>query len=79
MRRSDDRGLSNSPNDRPGTDAEILDSDESAVDTDHIPAPAPHTGTEPPRAYELFNAFQIDAGGTAWISAKYPVDVTEVQ
>ncbi|PHQ46176.1 hypothetical protein DJ68_08770 [Halorubrum sp. C3] len=66
------------PNDsRP--DAEILESDEPEVDTDHIPAPAPHTGTEPPREYELFGSFQIDAGGNAWVAAKYPVDVEEVR
>ncbi|ELZ35400.1 hypothetical protein [Halorubrum tebenquichense] len=64
-------------NDRDGTDAELLDSE--AVTDDHIPAPAPHVGGEPPRAYELFNAFQIDAGGNAWVSAKYPVDATEVR
>lgn len=48
------------------------------TDDDHVPVPAPHVGGGPPRAYELFWRFQIDAGGEAWMSAKYPVDVEEV-
>ncbi|GAB7010428.1 hypothetical protein [Halorubrum trueperi] len=79
MTRSEDRGLSNSPNGDSSTDAEILDSDEPAVDAEHIPAPTPHVGGKPPREYELFGSFQIDAGGNAWVAAKYPVDVTEVR
>jgi len=81
MSRSDDRGLSNSPNtDGSGPGAEIIESDESpGLDTEHVPAPAPHVDGEPPRAYELFERFQINAGGDAWLSAKHPVDVEGVR
>ena len=41
MSRSDDRGLSNSPNTAERTDAQILDSS-LTIDDGHIPAPAGH-------------------------------------
>lgn len=69
-------GLSNRAND--SDDAQLLDSDEP-TDTDRAPAPAPHVGGDPPRAYELFRTFQIDAGEGAWMSARHPVDVQEVR
>ncbi|OYR68148.1 hypothetical protein [Halorubrum ezzemoulense] len=78
MSRSDTGPIQDGSNDRGSTDAEILDSDESGFSTDHIPAPAPHVDGGPPRAYDLFGRFQLDAGGDAWVSAKYPVDVAEV-
>ncbi|RLM67599.1 hypothetical protein DVK07_12625 [Halorubrum sp. Atlit-26R] len=78
MTRSDDRRFSNTANTAVSNDAQILDSDQSGFETDHVPAPAPHVGGDPPRAYRLFGRFQLDAGGDAWVSAKYPVDVAEV-
>ena len=76
MSRSDDRGLSNSPNTTVSGDAQILESDASDdFDTDHIPVPAPHVGGDAPEARNQFNAFVLDSGGEAWASAKYPVDV----
>ena len=48
-------------------------------DDDHVPAPAPHVGGDPPAAHDLFNAFVLSDGGDAWASAKYPVDVQEVR
>ena len=78
MTKSDDRGLSNTANTTERTDAQILDSDQSGFETDHVPAPAPHVGGDPPRAYRLFGRFQLDAGGDSWVSAKYPVDAEEV-
>jgi hypothetical protein len=71
-------GLSNTANTAERTDAQTLGNDES-VSTDHVPAPAPHVGGDPPRAYELFGTFQIDAGEGAWMSARHPVDVQEVR
>lgn len=56
-------------------------SDNAALpsDDDHIPAPAPHVGGDPPQAVQTFTRFLIDAGDDAWVSAKYPVDVQEVR
>jgi hypothetical protein len=48
-------------------------------DDDHVPAPAPHVGGGAPTAHGLSNAFVLSAGGEAWMSAKYPVDVQEVR
>ncbi|OYR79300.1 hypothetical protein DJ84_18260 [Halorubrum ezzemoulense] len=48
-------------------------------DDDHVPAPAPHVGGDPPRAFQTFTRFLIDAGGEQWASAKHPVDVQEVR
>ena len=80
MDRSERRGLSNVPNTTGSGDAQILDSDEPrGFDRDHIPVPAPHVDGDAPRAYELFGTFQIDAGDSAWMSAKHPVDVQEVR
>ena len=80
MSRSNDRRLSNTANTDGIRGAEIIESDESpGLDTEHVPAPAPHVDGEPPRAYELFERFQIDAGGDAWLSAKHPVDVEGVR
>ena len=72
-------GLSNTANTTERTDAQILDSDQSGFETDHVPAPAPHVGGDPPAAHDLFNAFVLDGGGEAWVSARHPVDVQEVR
>ena len=48
-------------------------------DHDHIPAPAPHVGGDPPRVCQTLTGLLIDAGGEQWVSAKHPVDVQEVR